>query len=62
MGRCPPVVRTPVPVDGRFERIVLSCNATSDHAIIWIEREAQRALDNPVIGGKNNVRSTVGDR
>ncbi|EEF49091.1 uncharacterized protein LOC8281002 [Ricinus communis] len=45
MGRFPPVVRTAVPVDGRFEHIVLSCNATSDHAIIWIEREARRALD-----------------
>ncbi|KAK9292097.1 hypothetical protein L1049_020053 [Liquidambar formosana] len=44
-GRFPPVVRTAVPVDGRFEHIVLSCNATSDHAIIWIEREARRALD-----------------
>ncbi|KAK2983525.1 hypothetical protein RJ640_023059 [Escallonia rubra] len=44
-GRFPPVVRTAVPVDGRFEHIVLSCNATSDHAIIWIEREAQRALE-----------------
>ncbi|KAJ4730446.1 Sn1-specific diacylglycerol lipase alpha [Rhynchospora pubera] len=44
-GRFPPVVKTAVPVDGRFERIVLSCNATSDHAIIWIEREAQKALD-----------------
>lgn len=43
-GRFPPVVRTAVPVDGRFEHIVLSCNATSDHAIIWIEREANRAL------------------
>ncbi|KAK4280342.1 hypothetical protein QN277_011976 [Acacia crassicarpa] len=43
-GRFPPVVRTAVPVDGRFEHIVLSCNATSDHAVIWIEREAQRAL------------------
>ncbi|KAK1582844.1 hypothetical protein Q3G72_018792 [Acer saccharum] len=43
-GRFPPVVRTAVPVDGRFEHIVLSCNATSDHAIVWIEREAQRAL------------------
>ncbi|KAF3792607.1 hypothetical protein EJ110_NYTH11145 [Nymphaea thermarum] len=40
-----PVVKTAVPVDGRFERIVLSCNAASDHAIIWIEREAQKALD-----------------
>ncbi|KAJ9139875.1 hypothetical protein P3X46_030568 [Hevea brasiliensis] len=45
MGRFPPVVRTAVPVDGRFERIVLSCNAISDHAIIWIEREATTALD-----------------
>ncbi|CAJ1952796.1 unnamed protein product [Sphenostylis stenocarpa] len=45
MGRFPPVVRTAVPVDGRFEHIVLSCNATSDHAIVWIEKEAQRALD-----------------
>uniref|UniRef100_A0A7N0T2T4 Calmodulin-binding heat-shock protein n=1 Tax=Kalanchoe fedtschenkoi TaxID=63787 RepID=A0A7N0T2T4_KALFE len=44
-GRFPPVVRTAVPVDGRFEHLVLSCNATSDHAIIWIERESQRALD-----------------
>lgn len=34
-----------MPVDGRFEHIVLSCNATSDHAIIWIEREAERALE-----------------
>lgn len=45
LGRFPPVVRTAVPVDGRFEHIVLSCNATSDHAIIWIEREARRAMD-----------------
>ncbi|XP_057547288.1 uncharacterized protein LOC130825860 [Amaranthus tricolor] len=44
-GRFPPVVRTAVPVDGRFEHIVLSCNATSDHAIIWIEKEAKRALE-----------------
>ncbi|XP_076906552.1 uncharacterized protein LOC143562700 [Bidens hawaiensis] len=44
-GRFPPVVKTAVPVDGRFEHVVLSCNATSDHAIIWIEREAKRALD-----------------
>ncbi|KAI3905244.1 hypothetical protein MKX01_017490, partial [Papaver californicum] len=44
LGRFPPVVRTAVPVDGRFEHIVLSCNATSDHAIIWIEKEAERAL------------------
>ncbi|KAJ8900497.1 hypothetical protein K2173_025274 [Erythroxylum novogranatense] len=45
IGRLPPVVRTAVPVDGRFEHIVLSCNATADHALIWIERESQRALD-----------------
>ncbi|XP_068645860.1 uncharacterized protein [Aristolochia californica] len=45
LGGFPPEVRTAVPVDGRFEHIVLSCNATSDHTIIWIEREAQRALD-----------------
>ncbi|CAL5209542.1 unnamed protein product [Lathyrus oleraceus] len=44
-GRFPPVVKTAVPVDGRFEHIVLSCNATSDHAIVWIEKEAQRALN-----------------
>ncbi|XP_078427516.1 uncharacterized protein LOC144700022 [Wolffia australiana] len=44
-GRITPEVRTAVPVDGRFEHVVLSCNATSDHAIIWIERESQRALD-----------------
>ncbi|XP_054820345.1 uncharacterized protein LOC129319334 isoform X1 [Prosopis cineraria] len=43
-GRFPPVVRTAVPVDGRFEHVVLSCNATADHAILWIEREAQRAF------------------
>ncbi|KAJ6328628.1 hypothetical protein OIU77_010341 [Salix suchowensis] len=30
---------------GAFEHLVLSCNATSDHAIIWLERESQRALD-----------------
>lgn len=45
IGRFPPVVRTAVPVDGRFEHLVLSCNATTDHAIVWIERESQRALD-----------------
>ncbi|CAM0953124.1 unnamed protein product [Alopecurus aequalis] len=44
-GRYPPVVKTAVPVDGRFEHVVLSCNATMDHAIIWIEREGQKALD-----------------
>lgn len=45
IGKIPPIVKTAVPVDGRFEHIVLSCNLTSDHAIIWIERESQHALD-----------------
>ncbi|KAJ3689320.1 hypothetical protein LUZ61_018484 [Rhynchospora tenuis] len=44
-GKYPPVVKTAVPVDGRFEHIVMSCNATQDHAIISIQREAQHALD-----------------
>ncbi|GLU10664.1 hypothetical protein SLE2022_274500 [Rubroshorea leprosula] len=44
-GRFPPEVRTAIPVDGRFEHIVLSCHATADHAIIWIERESEKALE-----------------
>ncbi|GJN23542.1 hypothetical protein PR202_gb11201 [Eleusine coracana subsp. coracana] len=44
-GRFPPQVRTAVPTEGRFEHVVLSCNAPADHGIIWIEREAQKALD-----------------
>ncbi|KAK8674184.1 hypothetical protein V6N13_112480 [Hibiscus sabdariffa] len=44
-GRFPPEVRTAIPVDERFEHIVLSCNATSDHGIIWIEKEAEKALE-----------------
>ncbi|XP_068663658.1 uncharacterized protein [Aristolochia californica] len=44
-GRFPPEVRTACPVDWRFEQVILSCNASSDHEIIWIAREAQRALD-----------------
>ncbi|XVF71391.1 hypothetical protein PTKIN_Ptkin12aG0033800 [Pterospermum kingtungense] len=43
-GRFPPEVRTAIPVDGRFEHIILSCNATSDHGIVWIERESEKAL------------------
>ncbi|XP_022771907.1 uncharacterized protein LOC111314626 [Durio zibethinus] len=43
-GRFPPEVRTAIPVDERFEHIVLSFNATSDHGIVWIEREAEKAL------------------
>ncbi|KAI3813828.1 hypothetical protein L1987_18563 [Smallanthus sonchifolius] len=41
----PEEVRTAIPVDGRFEHIVLSSHATSDHAIIWIHREAEKALN-----------------
>ncbi|KAG6534062.1 uncharacterized protein LOC121983352 isoform X2 [Zingiber officinale] len=44
-GRYPPQVRTAIPVDGRFEHIVLSCSTTADHAIVWIERELQKAVD-----------------
>lgn len=44
-GRFPPEVRTAIPVEGRFEHIVLSCTATSDHAILWIAREAEKALE-----------------
>ncbi|XP_022685375.1 uncharacterized protein LOC101772964 [Setaria italica] len=44
-GRFPPEVRTAVPTVGRFEHVVLSCNAAADHGIIWIEKEAQKALD-----------------
>ncbi|CAK9134412.1 unnamed protein product [Ilex paraguariensis] len=44
-GKIPPVVKTAVPVDGRFERMILSLNTTADHGIIWIIRESQRALD-----------------
>ncbi|CAN4096737.1 unnamed protein product [Withania somnifera] len=43
-GRYPPDVRTAIPVDGRFEHTVLSCNATSDHGIIWIEKESEKAF------------------
>ncbi|GFY90271.1 alpha/beta-Hydrolases superfamily protein [Actinidia rufa] len=45
IGKIPPIVKTAVPVDGRFEHLVLSCDMTSDHGIIWVERESQRALD-----------------
>ncbi|CAN6298052.1 unnamed protein product [Urochloa humidicola] len=44
-GRFPPEVRTAVPTVGRFEHVVLSCNAATDHGIIWIEKEDQKALD-----------------
>ncbi|CDP08820.1 unnamed protein product [Coffea canephora] len=45
LGKISPTVRTAVPVDGRFERIVFSRNMTSDHGIIWILQESRRALD-----------------
>ncbi|KAL3349061.1 hypothetical protein AABB24_022280 [Solanum stoloniferum] len=40
-----PIVRTAIPVDGRFEHIVLSCNMTSDHGILRILTESQRTID-----------------
>lgn len=60
MGRCgrfPPAVRTAIPVEGRFEHIVLSCNASSDHAILWIEKESQKAVDVSV--GSLSRRRTI---
>ncbi|XAR73548.1 hypothetical protein NMG60_11007549 [Bertholletia excelsa] len=54
-GRYPPKVRTAIPVEGRFEHIVLSCNASSDHAIIWTERAAEKALERM----KENIGETV---
>ncbi|KVH92107.1 Lipase, class 3 [Cynara cardunculus var. scolymus] len=56
-GRYPPEVRTAIPVDGRFEHIVLSCNATSDHAIIWIQREAEKALQ--ILNEKSSESVTI---
>ncbi|XP_057971666.1 uncharacterized protein LOC131160243 [Malania oleifera] len=44
-GRFTPEARTAIPVEGRFEHIVLSCNSTSDHGIIWIVRESEKALE-----------------
>jgi hypothetical protein len=44
-GRYPPEVRTAIPVEGRFEHVVLSCSTTSDHALAWIERESIKALE-----------------
>ncbi|KAJ8421163.1 hypothetical protein Cgig2_029434 [Carnegiea gigantea] len=43
-GRVPPKVRTAIPIDGQFKHFVLSCTAVSDHGIVWIEREAEKAL------------------
>lgn len=43
-------------MEGRFEHIVLSCNATSDHAILWIEREAKKALQLLKEAGKKDTQ------
>ncbi|KAJ0758861.1 putative triacylglycerol lipase [Helianthus annuus] len=45
VGRISPVVKTAVPVDGRFEHMVLSCHVLSDHSIALMEREFTNALD-----------------
>ncbi|KAJ4754090.1 alpha/beta-Hydrolases superfamily protein [Rhynchospora pubera] len=55
-GRFPPEVKTAIPVEGRFEHIVLSCNATSDHAILWIEREAKKALELMKQAGRSDTQ------
>ncbi|GJZ50980.1 hypothetical protein Tco_0605495 [Tanacetum coccineum] len=39
VGRISPVVKTAVPVDGRFEHMVLSCHVLTDHSIALMERE-----------------------
>ncbi|WOK97514.1 hypothetical protein Cni_G06222 [Canna indica] len=44
-GTFPPEVRTAIPVEGRFEHIILSCNSMFDHGIISTEREAEKALE-----------------
>ncbi|KAL7592717.1 hypothetical protein Lser_V15G31612 [Lactuca serriola] len=45
VGRISPTVKTAVPVDGRFEHMVISCHIISDHSIALMEREFQSALD-----------------
>lgn len=45
IGTLPPFVRRAVPVEGRFEHVILSCNATKDHSLIWILKEARKALE-----------------
>ncbi|RAL52069.1 hypothetical protein DM860_014896 [Cuscuta australis] len=42
----PPIVKTCIQVDGRFESIVVSCNMMTDHAIMCILTESERTLDN----------------
>ena len=44
-GRVPPIVKSAVPVEGRFEHVVLSCDATKDHSLVQIEKESSRALE-----------------
>ncbi|GAB4831586.1 hypothetical protein Ancab_005598 [Ancistrocladus abbreviatus] len=56
-GRFPPEVRTAIPVDGRFEHIVLSCNVTSDHAIVWIVREVEKAVERMKDSGSETLTS-----
>ncbi|PWA60840.1 Lipase, class 3 [Artemisia annua] len=45
VGRISPVVKTAVPVDGRFEHMVISCHVLTDHSIALMEREFSNALD-----------------
>lgn len=57
-GKFPPQVRTAIPVDGRFEHIVLSCHATSDHGIIWILKESEKALERLKVVSAETVVTT----
>ncbi|KAI7732759.1 hypothetical protein M8C21_015236 [Ambrosia artemisiifolia] len=45
VGRISPVMKTAVPIDGRFEHMVLSCHVLSDHSIALMEPEFSNALD-----------------
>lgn len=40
----PPVVRMATPVEGRFERLILSCSTTSDHHVLHYQVFAEQAL------------------
>ncbi|KAI5060515.1 hypothetical protein GOP47_0024935 [Adiantum capillus-veneris] len=57
-SRYPPVVRTAIPVEERFERIILSCNATMDHSLVRIERVCQKALE--LLAEKENAQKVPG--
>lgn len=45
VGSISPAVKTAVPVDGRFEHMVISCHMVSDHSIALMEREFENAFN-----------------